>query len=257
MLTLVSDSSNLGDNLALTPLLAHTPCRLRLLDEEWVRFTAPVFDGLCEIEWVTDKAALGEPRYASVALPWSKRALLAYGFPDVPAIPVMRLTEAERDEGMKVAAHLMRSFGKQLCVIKAVPGRSAERVVPTEVIDRIVAANPDIQFVTFNVADPHPKREMASPRIKGVYEIINLPVRAEAAVYAAIGRYVGADTGCYHMMLAVGGKADVLCPTHHEGGPYDYNLTHYGPACWLDTAVRVVYHDFNYLLTEGITGVRL
>ncbi len=254
MIQLCSDSTNLGDNLAITPLLNHVPCKLRLHDAEWMRFTAPIFEGLCEIEWVP-LDQLKSPPYAPIARPWSKRLLVGCGYPEVPAIPAIKLTETERNEGMRVAAHLMRSFGKQLCVLKAVPGRSSERIVPPDIIDRIVAANPDIQFVTFNVADPHPKREMAAPRIKGVYEIVNLPIRAEAAIYAAIGRYIGADTGCYHLMLAVGGKADVLCPAHC--GTYNYDLTHYGEDCWLETPVRVAYQTFTGPLTEGVTGVRL
>lgn len=255
MIDLCSDSSNLGDNLAITPLLNHTPCRLSLLKEEWMQFTAPIFDGLCEVKWLIDRAEMTQPPYADIPRPWSKRLLVGLGFNDVPAIPKIKLTDRELEEGRKVAGHLQASFGKPLCVIKAVPGRSPDRNVPSELIDRIVAANPDVQFVTFNLSDNHPKASMRSPAIKGVYEICNLPIRAEAAVYAAIGRYVGADTGCYHLMLAVGGKADVLCPAHSP--TYDYWLTHYGPDCWLDEPVRVSYQDFNQRLDPGVTGITL
>ena len=253
-LVISSDSANLGDNLGLTPLLNHVPCRLRLLDEEWMRYTAPVFNDLCEIEWVKDRADLGSPRYADIPRPWSKRALVAYGFNDVPAIPKIKLSPAEIEDGRRWADYTSRSFGKPLCIIKAVPGRSAERAVPTEVIDRIVAENDDIKFVTFTVGDNHPKAEMRSPRIKGVFEMLNLPIRAQASCYAAVGRYIGADTGDYHLMLATGGKADVLCPSHRP--PYSWWLSHYGEDCWLDEAVRVSYQDMAGKLEEGVTGVR-
>lgn len=255
-LVLSSDSANLGDNLSLTPLLNATPCRLRLLDEEWMRYTAPIFDDLCEIEWVADKAALGKPSYADIPRPWSKRALVAHGFNQVPAIPKIKLSEKELEDGRRWADHIRRSFeGKPLCIIKAVPGRSAERAVPHAVIDRIVSENSDTQFVTFNLGGNHPKAEMASPPIKGVFEMLNMPLRAEASCYAAVGRYVGCDSGTYHLMLAVGGKADVLCPSHRP--TYNWWLTHYGEDCWLDEAVRVSYQDMAGKLEEGVTGVRL
>lgn len=255
-LVLASDSANLGDNLALTPLLNATPCRLRLLDEEWMRYTAEIFNDLCEIEWVKDKAALGSPKYADLPRPWSKRALVVHGFNDVPAIPKIKLSAAEIEDGQRWADYTSRSFGgKPLCIIKAVPGRSTERSVPHAVIDRIVEGNPETKFVTFNLGGNHPKAEMASPPIKGVFEMLNMPVRAQASCYAAVGRYVGVDTGDYHLMLAAGGKADVLCPSHRP--TYNWWLTHYGEDCWLDETVRVSYQDFDLKLEEGVTGVKL
>ncbi len=254
-IVLSSDSANLGDNLMITPLLNAQLCTLRLYDEEWMRFTAEIFKGLCEIEWFTDRAEIQPPSYANIPRPWSKRLLVAHGLNSVPAIPKIKLTEAELADGRNWAAKVQQAFGKPLCILKAVPGRSVNRSVFPEIIDEIVAANPDTQFVTFNLGDNHPKKELKSPPIKGVFEMVNLPIRAQAACYAAVSRYVGADTGDYHLMLSVGGKADVLCPAHSP--TYNWWLTHYGEDCWLDEAVRVSYQDFNQPLTEGVTGIRL
>lgn len=256
MLTLTSDSANLGDNLMLTPLLNATPCRLRLLDEEWMQFTAPVFNGLCEVEWIKERIDFHPPPAADIARPWSKRWLVAQGFNDVPAIPRIHLTEAEIEDGRRAADHMRASFGKPLCVIKGHPGRTTDRVVPVEIINRIVAGNPEIQFVTFNLSDTHPKRELRSPAIKGAYEFNDFPLRALASVYHAIGRYVGADTGDYHLMLAVGGRADVLCPAHSY--IYNHDLTHYGTDCWLGELPRVSYHTFGFECdTSSMTQLRL
>lgn len=256
MITLTSDSANLGDNLMLTPLLNATPCRLRLYDEEWMRFTAPIFNDLCEIEWFTDRTQILLAPAAAIPRPWSKRWLVAHGFHDTPAIPSIKLTYAELEDGRKVADHISRSFGgRPLCVIKAHPGRTTDRIVPAALIERIVAANPETQFVMCNLGDNHPKKELRSPPIKGVFELTNLPVRAQASVYAAIGRYVGADTGDYHLMLAVGGKADVICPAHSL--TYDWWLTHYGVDCWMDQPRRVEYHMFDSPLGSAITDLKL
>lgn len=220
-----------------------------------MEFTSEIFRGMCEIEWVTDRALLVPPAYADIRRPWTKRLLVGYGFSNVPAIPIIKLTEKELEDGRNFVKRLEEAFKKPLCVLKAVPGRSEERIVPKEIIDSIVAKNSDIQFVTFNFGPGHPKVSMKSPPIKGVYELENFPVRAEASVHAAIGRYVGCDSGPYHLMLAVGGKADVLCPKW--SGTYDYDLTHFREDCWLDEPVRVCYQDFTQPLNEGITGVKL
>lgn len=255
MTIVCSDSANLGDNLMITPLLNAQPCTLRLFEGEWMRFTAEIFKGLCEIEWFTDRAQIEPPPYADLPRPWSKRLLVAYGLNSIPAIPKIKLTEAELADGRNWAGKLQKTFGKPLCILKAVPGRSTDRWVPDHVIDHIVAGNPDVQFVTFNLGDNHPKKELKSPPIKGVFEMVNMPIRAQASCYAAVGRYVGADTGDYHLMLSVGGKTDVLCPKHSPR--YNWWLTHYGDDCWLDEPVRATYNDFNQPLTEGVTGIQL
>ena len=256
MITLYNESANLGDSLMLTPLLNHVPCKLRLLKEEWMEYVSQVFNGMCEIEWFEDKVQMKPLPYAAIPRPWSRRLLVGCGYPDVPSIPIMKLREAEIADGKRFADQLQQSFGKPLCVIKAVPGRSTERVVPPEIIERIVTQNPGIQFITFTFTDRHPKKSMRSPLIKGVFQLEDFPVRAEASVYAAIGRYIGADTGCYHLMLAVGGKADVLCPPSSYS--YNHELTHFGPDCWLNLPVRVRYHDFSKPLDQpAVTGIAL
>lgn len=255
MTIVTSDSAKLGDNLMLTPLLNAQPCTLRLYDEEWMRFTAEIFKGLCEIEWATDRAQIQPPLCADLPRSLSKRLLVAHGLNNVSAIPQIKLTEAELADGRNWASKVQKAFGKPLCILKAVPGHGGSRSVFPEIIDEIVAANPDVQFVAFNLGDNHPKKELRSAQIKGVFEMINLPIRAQASCYAAVGRYVGADTGDYHLMLSVGGKADVLCPAHSD--TYDWWLAHYGDDCWLDEAVRVTYQSFESSLSEGVTGIRL
>lgn len=254
-LKLYGESANLGDNLMITPLLNHLPCKLVLPDEEWMRYTAEIFSDLCEQQWVNNRDGFVPLPYANIPRPWSKRLLVGLGFNDVPAIPKIKLSEQELEDGRVAVKHLEKNFGRPLCIIKGVPGRCPDRNVPTEIIDDIVAKNPGIKFITFNLGSGHPKSSMRSPQIKDVFELVNAPIRAEASIYAAVGRYVGADTGGYHLMLSVGGKADVLCPAHSD--VYSYWHTHYGDDCWLDEAVRVTYNDFTQKLEEGITGVRL
>lgn len=249
-----SDSANLGDNLMITPLLNHVSCKLNIYDGEWNRFTAEIFNGLCEVNWIKDFSEAESPKFADIPRIWSKRLLVGHGFPDVSAIPKIKLTDAELLDGRTFVDNLKVAFGKPIVFVKSHPGRTTERVVPAEIIDRIVANNPQFKFVTFNL-DNHPKKELKSPPIKGVYELFDFPIRAQASCYAAGGLYVGADTGDYHLMLSVGGKADVLCPAHSIS--YNWWTMQYGPDCWLNEKVRVNYHDFNRPLGEGLTGVKL
>lgn len=71
----------------------------------------------------------------------------------------------------------------------------------------------------------------------------DVPIRQMAAIFHRVGRYVGCDSGDYHLMLAVGGQCDVLVPDESYG--YSYAYFHYGPECWLGEKLRVRYHQWS------------
>lgn len=252
MLTEVySDSANLGDNLALTPLLNHQPCRLHLFEDPWVREMSPVLEGLAaETVWFTDKAQIRRPDCVELPRPWTKRVLGYYGLWNVPAIPRIKLTEAELEEGRAVAATF-----KNPVILKANPCRVPERCVPLDIVKRVVAANPDVTFIHFGFSPTHQKAAIPHPTIPGTIDILDAPIRKMAAVYAAVGRYVGADTGDFHLMTAVGGRCDVFCPPH--SGTYNHHYLHYGPDCWLEMPRRVEYHPWCWAPRTSMIGLNL
>ncbi|TWW08802.1 hypothetical protein E3A20_20730, partial [Planctomyces bekefii] len=85
MLDLYSASSNLGDNLSLTPLMHQTPCRVHLYDDASVRAIAPIFDGLAEVVF-DNKVPIASPE-ANIRGPHSQKTLVQFGYKDHNAIP--------------------------------------------------------------------------------------------------------------------------------------------------------------------------
>lgn len=259
MIDVYSSSGNLGDNLGLTALAAHTPTRVHMYDDRGCREIGRVFDGLCEVAFDNGGPVDGKPTnpYSSddTSIPWplAKRHLLQHGFPEVPAIPVMRLTSEEQGLGHQF---LFDRFGDSVsdfdyCIIKGSPQVTDVRTPPLDVMQAIIRANPDTFFLSFGLSRNHLKggsfAHVELPRVKTFYD---LPIREQAAIYHAVGRYIGPDTGDYHMMLAVGGQCDVLVPSNSPA--YRYQFFHYGPECWLGQPSRVRYHNWNLPLPAAL-----
>ena len=275
MLHLYSSSSNLGDNLALTPLVRSVQSIVHLYDDPCVRSIAPIFEGICDVRFDNGSPATHSPKTSDPGhpvAPATKRLLIAHkdspqdpdtdwdgvSVPEpvdllaVPAIPSIKLWPWEQ----RVAKDFALEFkSKNLCVLKCNPQELNERTAPIELIKRIVAANPTTTFLNFGLSKNHAKYNSAHISIEGVEEHLDLPIRVQAMLFSAIGRYVGVDSGDYHLMLAVGGKCDVLVPP--SSPTYPYPLFHYGADCWLDKPSRVRYHDWTKPLGRSITGVKL
>lgn len=64
-----------------------------------------------------------------------------------------------------------------------------------------------------------------------------IPIRNKALVFRRCPRYIGADTGDMHLMLAVGGKCIVLIPDDCQD--YQYRRWHY-----VDYPDRILYVNF-------------
>lgn len=239
MIDLYSSSSNLGDNLGLTPLCAATPCRVHMYDDAGCREVAPIFNGLAEVVFDNGSPEKGPPKSndpMEINAPNSLRHLLRFGQSGKNAIPVMKLTEKE------IAwTHILDHLLSNPCILKASPGKHSERTPPMEVIQKIVDENPDVTFLTFGLSKNHPKYNFvdAVPKGDNVKAFYDLSIRQLAAIYHVVGRYIGADTGDYHLMLAVGGKCEVLVP--RESPTYPYSYFHYNDVCWRGEIPRARY----------------
>lgn len=79
------------------------------------------------------------------------------------------------------------------------------------------------------------------PTFPGAIRMPFKPLEETAALYSAIGSYVGVNTGDYHLMAAVGGRCVVLQPDPQPG---------FNPDSWSIRSSRVRYHRFED--TRGI-----
>ncbi len=262
MIELYSGSSNLGDNLSLTPMMNAVPCRIHLVNDALVYNIAPIFYGLGEI--VFDNATKdeqGRPVEAkatpesNIIGPISAKILHAFRHPFASAIPKIKLLPEE----IVWAKEFLGTWNyKNPCAFKAyVQDPKSVRNPQLEIMQAIVDKNPDTTFINFGFSKGSKKYNGVNREIKNIVEINDLTVRQHAACYHVIGRYIGPDTGDYHLMLAAGGKCDVLVPqTCFE---YDYYRFHYTEESWKNEGPRVQYFNFTYPLNHqySIIGLSL
>lgn len=252
MIEIYSSSSNLGDNLSYTALAAHTPIRVHMYNDAGCRGVAPIFDGLCEVVFDNGGPVDGKPTNPRSTddgtIPWpaAKRCLLQYGFPDVPAIPIMKFEEWEIAEARDFVYDLYNDSPYEgdldICVIKASPQVTDLRTPPIELMQAIIKSRPETNFIGFGLSPKHFKHNFANVELPRVKMFWDFSIRKQAAIYQIIGKYIGCDSGDYHLMLSTGGSCEVLVPA--EKWNYRYQYFHYGPECWLDQPSRVKYYDW-------------
>lgn len=238
---LYSSSSNLGDNLALTPLCSILSCVVHLYDEPSPHSVGPIFDGIAEVVYDNGSPTAGSPKTSddpTLPGPPSARLLAKHGYAGlVSAIPKIRLTAEEIAEAKEWASRFHNPS-----ILKAAPQELNVRTPPREALEQIVRDHPEIDYLTFGLSKAHPKCFTAHVPIPGVIEFFDFPIRQMAAIFHAVGRYVGPDTGDYHLMLAVGGQCNVFVPP--SSWHYNHATAHYREIDWCGEAPRVTYIPF-------------
>ena len=241
MIELYSSSSNLGDNLGLTALAVLTPCRVHMYDDVGCRSVSPIFQGVCEVVHDNGSPTTHGPQSNAtthIGLPTTLRHLIQAGAQGHPALPVMRLT----DEEIAKAREFLKPYPNP-CVIKCSPQVTDARTPPLDIMTQIVRQNPGVSFLSFGLSKNHAKHNFAYVTTPGIHDFFDLPIREEAAIYHLVGRYIGVDSGTYHLALAVGCNCVVLCQEDHP--TYRWSLFHYGPECWVGLTPKVWYHHWN------------
>ena len=94
-----SRCGGVGDNLVLTPLMKYFKnCTLELLDHPKSRNVAPLFDGLCSINFVNEPVGINESRHPHVA----QKKIEGYGIQNlVNCVPQIKLYNYEIQEAQK------------------------------------------------------------------------------------------------------------------------------------------------------------
>lgn len=250
MIDLYSASSNLGDNLSLTPVMRAAKCRVHLIDDDAVRQVAPVFDRLCDVVYDNDQRLASHER--PIRGPHSAKILAANGLTGMSAIPSIVLSPDE----VRWASIFLSDFDlSKTCIVKASTSQVNYRTPPAGLLDRIIAANPGVTFLTFGLSTKHVKHNFHQVKTERTYTMWDMPIRQMAAICSLVGRYIGGDTGDAHLMLAVGGKVDVLVPPSEWH--YDHDHFHYRAEDFVGEVPRARYHIWTQALSLSICGLHL
>lgn len=222
VLDLYADPGMVGDFLNFTPIMDVTLTRLVLEDNERNHRISTLGIGLGLISFLPSF-----PHHTEWSVPgrdiiyWPRRLLDAYGFNHSSCLPKVKLSVEEIQTGH----HIVSSY-KNPVAIRDIQGYNVERNAPPGLMQKIVDDNPNVTFLSFGVSAQHSAKPYQVSILKNVVVLDDLPLRIVAACYYWIRRYVGVDTGNYHLMLSVGGRCDVWVPP--VGNPQGYHLDKIG-----------------------------
>jgi hypothetical protein len=240
---------NLGDFLWVTPLSKHFPDMVVqvLANDKKSQLTAPIFDGICKVEFV--QTTTPTPRDNSVSIHITQRILSAYDKKG-KSIPYVKITEEEKEWAKNFLISKNININRCMAFINHNSGSGDETntrgkyVRPDPKIIKDLAAfwaeKNNVSIVQFG---PDPKFYEKDPfdPIPNAVHIRGLNIRQLAACYSLIGRMVSGDTGDYHLMLAVGGKVFCLVPPHSDEYGYKHWDLLYNDNCWDGEDPRVLY----------------
>ena len=240
---------NLGDTLWVTPLARYAPDLVvqMLANDARSRATAPILDGLpCRVEWVERTT---ETPKLKIHAHVTQQILAAYGYAGKPSVPRVMVTIDE----ILWAIEYLKGLGLDPTRTVAFTNHNSGSGDPTN--HRAHYVRPPSEVIktlarfwgggTWKVAQfgPAPTYHDKDPfdPIPNAVQIRGLTVRQLAACYHIIGRFIGGDSGDYHLMLAVGGEAAVLVPPHSDAMGYRHWDLLYDDVCWGGERPRVQY----------------
>lgn len=238
MLIIPNCSGSLGDCVSITALFKKRKGKIVFLRNPITEnVLSKVYDGIAEVEF-SDKPQDCCPE-TNEELCYSQRILNAFGVQDCNAIPELKATEEEKT---RVWAFIKRfknpiafnnTVGRpndhELAKYREMPDDLAEHLVN----EQIKNGRTVLQYALSNNYCP----------VKGAIPVFDIGIRHLIASYSLIGEYMGVDTGNYHVMLGVGGRAKVFIPpsTWH----YNHKRHLYLDYAWRGEEKRVEYFVFD------------
>jgi hypothetical protein len=246
--------SNLGDNLWITPALKYCDYPIQMIDEERCRKISKIYNNLTSVQFVE---TLNYDPLNNKEIHNTKQIFFQIGldFKNKNLIPKIKLEESE----IKWARIFLEKYENPIVIINDNSGssdpsnkRASFVLPPREIIQQITSyLSKKFSVLQFGLAENFYRTGYSnfSP-LENAYHIRGLEVRQLAACYHVIGKYIGGDTGDYHLMLAVGGRSTALVPEESYKMGYIYNNLFYSKDMWNGEDIRVSY--INYLDLESI-----
>ena len=230
------DTGSLGDCLCYTPIFKYRNGVAVFKESLKARKVfAPLFKGIADVEFVEDLPQSLEESPPSQCI--SRYLLRQHGVIDENAnsIPKIKLEEEE----IKSAEEFLSQFDNPI----AFNPYQGKHLTTTHPLGRYRSLS-DLQIA--NIVNNHCGDILQfgmsgeTPKVDGCIHLFDLPIRTLASYYKFISRYVGADTGDYHLMLSVGGMANVIVPK--DNWNYSYIKHHYKKEDWFGELIRLKYY---------------
>ena len=242
-------NGSLGDCLWLTPIAkAVNDLTVELHDDQQSREVGRIFEGIADVEHCRlplVRPDFGRPEKTHTA----QKILNGLGIDSVSCIPKIQLKKEEVEE----AKAILSKFKNPIAIVNDNQGsndpnnEAAQYKRPPSILMQATVntlSQNGFTPIQFGRADkPTDCYPVFSPLSNCEY-IRGLNLRILGACYRIIGKYIGGDTGDYHLMLAVGGKALVYIPEDNFLNGFDYSELIYFNHLWRGEKPRVIYPVF-------------
>lgn len=200
----------IGDTLMLTPVARAFGNRAVMTLPPSMARLSFLFRNICEVKVRDEHPVFPWPGMVLQSVGHLKRM----GLSNVDPIPRIELSP----EVMERARQVLAAFPNALAFCPSCSRHWARvRQRPPEWWREVITSLAQRYIVIqFGLTD--------YPTIEGAQRLPFRPLEELAAIYKLIGRYVGVNTGDYHLMVAVGGKAVVVNPDPWQEAPcWNYN----------------------------------
>ncbi len=235
MLTISNNAGSLGDYLSLTPLFNHTQCTVQIFENERSRELSKVYDGLADIEFVNHPVPPVNQTDEEVC--FSQRILNYYKAFDQSPIPKIKITKEEEEW----ATEFLSKYKNPICFNRTV-GKpdtghplAKYRQISVNISKQIISQCESSGYTVLNFC-----LSSNYEKISNEIPVLDLPIRKLAACFYKIKKYIGSDTGDYHLMLSVGGNVKVLVPP--SDWHYDHKKHLYLDYAWKNEPKRADYY---------------
>lgn len=240
-----SKCGGIGDNLIFTPIFkVFRNATIELLEHPKSHIVAPIFDNLCEVRFVKEPTQCPESFHPHVA----QKKLEGLNIDKlVNCIPLIYLKKEE----LIWAQDYLRQYSSNITqfVAFSTDNNGSKNPQDTHAHYRLMT-----QEQAQKVIDFYAKRftvlQFAMTnnytKLNNCVPLLDLTIREMAACFTIIKKYVGIDTGHYHLMLAVGGVARVFVPSSSYF--YNHKEWHYTQELWKTgrpESCRVEYINFS------------
>ena len=240
MIKITNCAGSLGDCLSLTPLFKKERGVVTMLRNPVTEnILSRVYDGIADVEFVDTPVAPCPETNDNVC--FSQRVLNHFGIQDVSAIPLINVTSEEAEW----AKEFLKDYTSPVAFNRTVGKPSDHPLAKYRQIPKDVAETALRKLVSYGHTPLHFGLSANYEPIENCVPILDLPIRQFCACYRVIQQYVGADTGDYHLMLAVGGRCYVFVPP--SVWHYNHERTLYFDYAWKNEPNRVEYYQFNAL----------
>lgn len=241
---------SLGDCLYLTPALSQLDNPIvQMHDSPQCRRVSTIYKNLATVEFV-EMPDIAIYNYNLDRSKHSAQRVLDYlKITETNCIPRVVIDKDEYDW----ASDFLSKYKNPVIVVNDNGGSSTPgnicaqyRRPPSIVMERYTQALIEMGYtpLQFGIKDLKDRDNAFTPLDQAI-PIRGLDIRQTAACYSVIKRYVGGDTGDYHLVLACAGKCVTLIPDDNPNLGYLYSDLLYADDLWKNESIRVKYINYN------------